>query len=284
MRGNRTGLQFKPLFEHGIAELEKAGVGKSDRDLFLAYLKKCGENMMNVILKDRREYIARDGERSTRAPDTWPEAHRVLLEEEALMSGSRALVAALSGMSGGNADASSMTKAQRKKLAKQAAGTSPQLAGLDGDGLACRICWRMRDLGFCDRLNCQYNHEKQPKKDGATTRDSGRKGKDTKGKSKGKGKDEKGKGKRKGKEEKGKRNDKGKSFGKGFDTSMRPTYKSKEQCRAYAAGTCARGDSCGFSHDPNQMRGLIAALQSNPQVGGCPAAVSYTHLTLPTKA
>ena len=98
-----NGLQFKPLFEHGIAELVKAGVGKSDRDLFLSYLKKCGEHMKNVFLKDRRGYVLTAGVKTARAPQTWTEAHTVFLEEAALMNGSRALVAAVAAVSGGDA-------------------------------------------------------------------------------------------------------------------------------------------------------------------------------------
>ena len=51
-RGRMTGLQFKPRFEQAIAELERAGVGKSERELFISYLKKCGQPFRTAILKD----------------------------------------------------------------------------------------------------------------------------------------------------------------------------------------------------------------------------------------
>ena len=45
MKGKLTGHQFEPLFEASVAELEAVGLGKTQRELFLSYLRKVGNSL-----------------------------------------------------------------------------------------------------------------------------------------------------------------------------------------------------------------------------------------------
>ena len=77
-------VQFSPLFEKAIANLNRLGIGKGERDYYLSYLVKVGLEYKKIILKDRREYPGVDGVMRTRAAETWQGAHAVLLEHEGL--------------------------------------------------------------------------------------------------------------------------------------------------------------------------------------------------------
>lgn len=270
-RGKRTGLQFKPLFEHAIAELEKAGIGASDRGLFLS---SCGEGMWAVILKDRREYVGAAGQLEVRAPHTWLEAHVVLLEEEARAQGARALVAAFHGGGSGGDSAAQLAAAQarsddqaqglgkrkQQKVAKAAAvaavssGFPPEVAAAEAERDR-GVCFRLRDTGHCDRLSCTFSHdpkeitEAKKQKQASQARKTGKASDGGEGGGKHCGKDDGGKSD----------GDKGKGTGRG-------KAKPKELCRAFAAGTCSRGDKCHFSHNDASVRSLVTALSSNPSV------------------
>ena len=49
-RGSLSARQFLPLFRGAIADLEKEGVGKSERDYLLAYLRKVGQPWRGEII------------------------------------------------------------------------------------------------------------------------------------------------------------------------------------------------------------------------------------------
>lgn len=131
----------------------------------------------------------------------------------------------------------------------------------------------MRGTGLCERLSCPYSHDPQVVR-AANQEKAGRPkaapNNHANGGGKGKNNPEKGKGDGK---------EKGKGDGK---RATRPTGRSEELCRAYAAGTCTRGDRCGFSHDDTKMRSLVAALTSNPNVVGAQSATAIEQP--PTKA
>ncbi|CAK9039750.1 unnamed protein product [Durusdinium trenchii] len=79
MKGKLTGHQFEPLFEASVAELEAVGLGKTQRELFLSYLRKVGTSLQREIRSDKRLWGHED---KLRGPQTWEEAHRVVLEYE----------------------------------------------------------------------------------------------------------------------------------------------------------------------------------------------------------
>ena len=79
LKGKLTGHQFEPLFERSIAELEEIGLGKTPRELFLSYLRKVGPVLQKEIRKDKRIWPK---ETELRAPRSWEEAHKVVLEYE----------------------------------------------------------------------------------------------------------------------------------------------------------------------------------------------------------
>ena len=82
-RGRKTALEFMPVFESRVSEMELAGMGKSDRDLLLGYLGLIPPNHRPDVLKDRRSYPNADGTMSVaRGVETWREAHRVLVKLE----------------------------------------------------------------------------------------------------------------------------------------------------------------------------------------------------------
>ena len=79
MKGRLTGHQFEPVFEASVAELEAVGLGKTARELFLSYLRKMPPTLQKEIRADKRIWASED---RLRGPQTWEEAHRVVLEYE----------------------------------------------------------------------------------------------------------------------------------------------------------------------------------------------------------
>ena len=78
-KGKMTGHQFEPLFEASVTERETVGLGKSKRELYLSYLRKMPAHLQKEIRSDKRLWA---GETQLRGPQTWEEAHRVVLEVE----------------------------------------------------------------------------------------------------------------------------------------------------------------------------------------------------------
>ena len=92
LKGKLTGHQFEPLFERSIAELEEIGLGKTPRELFLSYLRKVGPHLQKEIRKNKRIWPK---ESELRAPRSWEEAHKVVLEYEQRESTNRAQVSSV---------------------------------------------------------------------------------------------------------------------------------------------------------------------------------------------
>ena len=78
-KGRLSACQFEPLFESSISELESVGLGKTTRELCLSYLRKMPAHLQKEIRGDKRLWGV---ESTLRGPQTWEEAHRVVLEIE----------------------------------------------------------------------------------------------------------------------------------------------------------------------------------------------------------
>ena len=49
LKGKLSGHQFEPLLEASIAELESVGLGKTQRELYLSYLRKMPANLQKEM-------------------------------------------------------------------------------------------------------------------------------------------------------------------------------------------------------------------------------------------
>jgi len=269
-KGSLSALQFLPLFEAVTSEMDLSGVGLSERQLLLGYLRKVGKDYRAEILKDRRLYKATSGgeQDQMRGAQNWREAHRILLEMESVSAGTKALVAAVDG---GPTTAPGLGKRAKKKAAA-AAKNSP---GINAVETSTQICYRARDQGTCDRQGCQYDHT--PAKLAAarkerSARESGQKG--SKGGGKGKGGKDKG----------------GKQGGGGSNAKPDPKIadaKAKGLCIQYIQGLCKRpAGECKFSHAAKQInaigkafsaaadKGLVTFTQKGSQQQASPAAAA----------
>jgi hypothetical protein len=90
-KGRSSALQFEPLWDEALAELESVGLGRSARELLLAYLQKVGPQHAADIQKDQRPWPDGEGGMVNRRVATWEEAHKVSVELESLKAGGRAL-------------------------------------------------------------------------------------------------------------------------------------------------------------------------------------------------
>ena len=79
-----TALQFEAGWEELLAGLEEAGLAKTEREKFLAYIEKLGPHLGEEIRKDRRPRPDGAGGSSTREARTWEEAHAVVIELEGI--------------------------------------------------------------------------------------------------------------------------------------------------------------------------------------------------------
>ena len=95
-KGKLSALQFEPIWEEHLDELESVGLGKSQRELLLIYLKKVGPQMAADIQKDQRMWPDGSGGTESRRVATWEEARKVCVELESLRAGGRALASTYS--------------------------------------------------------------------------------------------------------------------------------------------------------------------------------------------
>ena len=154
-KGKLTALQFLPLFESTTSEMAIAGVGLSERQLLLGYLRKVGEAHRAEILKDRRLYPTADGSgEEMRAARSWMEAHHLLLEIESVSAGTKALInASFSSSPSGQAgrDASKKLTNAEKKAKKRASAAlkagAPFVNALIDPSKP--VCFIARDQGTC---------------------------------------------------------------------------------------------------------------------------------------
>ena len=121
MKGKMLGHQFEPVFDAAIANLEEVGLGKSKRELYLAYVEKIGPKLAQVVRRDRRLW---EDETRLRGPETWEEAHHVVLEHEQTehldkVSSNATMATTTSGDAKELAKAKKDLDAANKKLAAQ---------------------------------------------------------------------------------------------------------------------------------------------------------------------
>ena len=120
-KGHLSALQFEARWEELTHELEEIGLGKSVLEKYLAYLEKVGAPYAEEIQKDRRPRPDASGGTTTRTPNTWQEAHAVVVESERVKAGSKALKAGaltqqqLQGLQGGKGQDGKGTKGKGNK-------------------------------------------------------------------------------------------------------------------------------------------------------------------------
>ena len=73
-RGKKTALQFQPVWETLLYDMERVGLGRSPRELLLHYLH-CVGTVREDIMKDQRPWPDGEGGMVNRRVQTWEEAH-----------------------------------------------------------------------------------------------------------------------------------------------------------------------------------------------------------------
>ncbi|CAK0835569.1 unnamed protein product [Prorocentrum cordatum] len=245
-RGKMSALEFQATFENIVAEMELAGMGKSDRDLLLSYLALIPPSHRAEVLKDRRVYQRSGAQPEVRGVETWREAHRVLLKLEEAESSAKALVAAVGsdfapspGGGGG----------RRRRGGGGGDQEPPEVGAVGGSGGAgaegaVKVCFQMRDSGTCARGDaCRFSHDR------AAIAESRRTKKDAAG-PKGKGAD-------------GKK-------GKGSDDGGKGGLKS-QLCLQFLRGACSKSEKdCKFSHSGKAAQKVVAAVYAGAAAAKAP--------------
>ena len=132
-KGKYSGHQFEPLFEEAITELESVGLGKSVKELFLSYLRKIGPNLSKLVRKERRIWL---GEDTLRAPISWEEARKVVLEHESNEDVSKASAQTVFVANEESPAPKGQAKAQAKKFAALESTVAALRSELQGLGKA----------------------------------------------------------------------------------------------------------------------------------------------------
>ena len=254
-KGHLTAMQFFPVWENVLAELELKGIGESEREVLLGYFKRVGSQARTEVLKDRRAYPLPGGGQEVRQVRSWREARALVVEQRQLMEGSRALLGAVQpGESpAGGGDGRARRRGGRSRSAVRGDGDAPSVAAVAASlpEHLRQACWQLRDKGKCDRENSRFDHDPRrvaESKQYASTAEKGA------GKGKGKGKGGKGGG------------------------NPRPNSHARktEVCRAHLAGNCTRGDQCRYSRSAKVIAYLSRAILAFEcaKNGGAPPAVA----------
>ena len=266
-KGKMTGHQFEPLFEASVTELETVGLGKSKRELYLSYLRKMPAHLQKEIRIDKRLWA---GETQLRGPQTWEEAHRVVLEVEQREATHRATA---------NAVYSTETERQQqppkkepKKPKEPKAPKQQVLAATEGTN-GKKLCFHYRDHGTCPWGDkCHYSHDKELRKKAlAEKKQHAESGSvlAVKGEGKGKG-DQKGKGKGTGKgkgDSKGKSGSRGKYDGKSKKEALCPFFRKNGLQEGVRVRYAARARD--RRRDRKDARSRDSAVFGNGAEAGC---------------
>ena len=146
---NMSALEFETRFIKLSTQLEGVGFPLGTEEKYMSYIEKVGVDMGQTIRLDRRQREDENGWWSERLPETWEEAHEVLIERESVLSGSRKL----------------------KEVEQSTANTYPDPyvgqrgGGIDngkgkGKGKGKAVCYDMRDRGVCAHEDhCRFSHD-----------------------------------------------------------------------------------------------------------------------------
>ena len=242
LKGKLTGHQFEPLFERSIAELEEIGLGKTPKELFLSYLRKVGPHLQKEIRKDKRIWPK---EAELRAPRSWEEAHKVVLEYEQRESTNRAQVSSV------------YVAEETPRPRRQPKGGEDSVLNTDtgkGASRKSKICFHFPQVD-----KCEYSHDKELRKKalaelrargdsvGATSDRGGKGGKGRgRGKGNGKGRDRSPSGGRTRRDSPRRRAD---SPDRGRDRSRGRGNKQGVLCPYFLkSGSCKKGSGCDMVH------------------------------------
>ena len=256
-KGRLSACQFEPLFESSISELESVGLGKTTRELYLSYLRKMPAHLQKEIRGDKRLWGV---ESTLRGPQTWEEAHRVVLEIEQREATHKATANSIlnTDVSGSSADKplaklkeelkKAKDEAKRAKEAAAKAKASSTLAISDG-GKSQKLCFHFRDHGSCPKGDrCPWSHDKELRKkvlaEMKSKSDSTLTSKGGKGKGRGKGKGKGG----------------GKTNNKGSDGRRICPFFQRN-------GSCKKGAGCDMVH---ALPAASSNSAGNSQAGGIP--------------
>ena len=243
MKGKLTGGQFEPLFEASVVELEAVGLGKTPRELFLSYLRKVNTQLQKEIRADKRLWGT---EEKMRGPQTWEEAHRVVLEFEQREATARATASAVYTVGDPTKEERVRKDKDRPKKekpkARQPADTNVAVAA--GDPRKDRICWDFRDHGTCRKgRDCPFSHDKDLRKKELEKKGSG-KGADGSYPAKNSGQRAESRG-RDGKKGRGK----SREASRGASPKDRRSDKGQKPCPFFhKKGACKKGSACDMSH------------------------------------
>ena len=293
MKGKMMGHQFEPAFDAVIANLEEVGLGKSRRELYLAYVEKIGPKLAQVVRRDRRLWKE---ESHLRGPEIWEEAHHVVLEFEQTEHLDKVASNSTMMTSVGEKELAKAQKelaAATKKLAVQetkiaafsgkgggqggGGGGKPKAGSGNGSGGGgtpkVKVCFHARDYGSCkDEKNCQWNHDpellKQARKEKKAA--EGTAGGDQTAAFQGKGGgNKKGGGKGKAKAKAGAKA--GAQPPKKELTKEQKAERKKTPCPFQAKpGGCKKGTSCDFLH---AFVGAVVTDATNATAAGLDAPV-----------
>ena len=146
-----TALEFSTKFIKFSTQLEEVGLGLSKAEKYMCYIEKVGADMAELIRLDKCQRPDRSGGTSERLPETWEEAHAVLMEREAARKGSKMLK-----------EASYLDPPPLPGKNDVPDVNSDEEIRIRGGGSQHRtVCFNVRDKGTCEYGDrCKFSHDK----------------------------------------------------------------------------------------------------------------------------
>ena len=115
-----SALQFEAAWGKSLSELEKVGLGKTRLEKYLSYLEKIGPHLSEKVRQSRELRDDGTGVMTLREPQTWEEAHSVVVEQEGIQAGTRAFSHQMRGGATdrvGTAGGNSLPKSKKEQTA-----------------------------------------------------------------------------------------------------------------------------------------------------------------------